>query len=232
MLGAQWVLLVARAVRACATACEPPTRPGRGFGADATRYYYPRRREDNSSLGVNIVLRRAYLLFMGLLLMGAPALAEMNEEERQSEDLTGWAIRTGIGFTASPETFLMNFEGEYRYVSNIAVGVAMQIGVKNNLTIVSPAVYARYVFSLDDANSESVRRLEPYLQSGLGLSYRNRDSGGDDIGFLLNFGGGLDYRLSDSVSLGTRMLFNFLPVNVFGDSFYYTWEMASFRYRF
>jgi hypothetical protein len=168
----------------------------------------------------------------GVLLMGAPALAEMYEEEMQPENLAGWAIRTGIGFTASPETFLMNFEGEHRFASNIAVGAAMQIGVKSSLTIVSPMAYARYIFALDDANSESVRRLEPYVQSGLGLSHWDRDSGGDDTGFLLNFGGGLDYRVSDSVSLGTRMLFNFLPDKVFGDSFYYTWEMASFRYRF
>jgi hypothetical protein len=164
---------------------------------------------------------------MGALLIGAPALAEGYED-----DLAGWAIRTGIGFTASPETFLMNFDGEYRFASNVAVGAAMQIGVKSGLTIVSPVAYARYIFSLDGASSETVRRLEPYVQTGLGLSYWNRDSGRDDTEFLLNFGGGLDYRVSDSVSLGTRMLFNFLPNKIFGDTFYYTWEMVSFRYRF
>ena len=178
------------------------------------------------------MLQRACLIVTGLLFIGASALAESHEEVNQSADQGGWAVRGGIGFMASPEAFLMNFEGEYRFPANVALGAAMQLGLKSKLTVVSPVAYGRYIFAMDQASSEQARRLEPYLQFGTGLTHRDRDSRGDDTGFLLNFGGGLDYRLDDSVSVGTRMLFNFVPGNVFGDAFYFSWEMASFRWHF
>ena len=48
----------------------------------------------------------------------------------------------------------------------------------------------------------------------------------------LNFGFGADYRLTESLSVGSKMLFNVMPTNVFGESFYFSWEVAGLRYHF
>jgi hypothetical protein len=43
---------------------------------------------------------------------------------------------------------------------------------------------------------------------------------------------GFDYPMTESISAGSRMLFNFIPGDALGETFYYSWEVASLRYRF
>ena len=80
------------------------------------------------------------------------------------------------------------------------------------------------------------------MQGGLGFTYIDIDVPGnlppgvnvddDDIGLLMSVGFGADYRITDSISLGSRMLFNVLPDDVLGENFYFSWQVAAIRFRF
>ena len=150
-----------------------------------------------------------------------------------------WSIQSGLGFTAGPDAFLMAYEAGYRMTDHISVGAALQLGLDDDFTVVSPTGFVRYSFDLNSMGAaQTFDRLTPFVQGGLGLTYIKVDlpSGvpvdDDDIGFLMNFGFGAEYSLSESMSLGSRMMFNVLPTDVFGDNFYYSWEVATLRYRF
>ncbi len=137
---------------------------------------------------------------------------------------------------AGPDAFLLGFETDYRLDYALSVGGAMQAGMDDEITLLSPSAYARYKFS--NPFSGQLRKLRPYLQGGIGLNYVNRDVPAssslddDDIGFLMNFGFGTEYVLSDALSIGSRMLFNVTPTDVFDDTFYFSWEVTTLRYRF
>ena len=49
---------------------------------------------------------------------------------------------------------------------------------------------------------------------------------------MLNFGFGTELVLTDAISVGSKMLFNFMPDDVLNENFYYSWEIATVRYRF
>ena len=51
-----------------------------------------------------------------------------------------------------------------------------------------------------------------------------------DLVFGVGFGA--DYPITDSVSLGSSMLFNFLPDDVVDENFYFSWQVVGVRYRF
>ena len=150
-----------------------------------------------------------------------------------------FAVQAGLGFTADPDAFLLNFEGDYRLDDALSVGAMLHLGIDDDFTIVSPAAYVRYSLDLTGFNAD-LSKLTPFVQAGLGLTYIEIDlpSGAppgiddDDVGFLLNFGFGAEYPLSDRLSVATKMLFNILPGEVFNEDFYYSWEIVALRYRF
>jgi hypothetical protein len=84
-------------------------------------------------------------------------------------------------------------------------------------------------------NMKRQRGDRPYVQLGTGFTFIDVDGwrGQDDhdIGFLINGGFEADFRLSRSLSLGTKMLFNGIPGGVFGENFYFSWEVAALRLR-
>ena len=53
--------------------------------------------------------------------------------------LTGWSLRAGVGFTAGPDMFLMNFEAPYAFDRWISAGPMLQVGLKSDESIVAPA---------------------------------------------------------------------------------------------
>ena len=67
------------------------------------------------------------------------------------------------------------------------------------------------------------------------LSYIDEDRRGrdrDDVGFMFDFGGGVEYPLNETVSLGTHMLFNILPVDTACENFFFARRVATIRFRF
>ncbi len=174
-------------------------------------------------------------------LLGATSVAaqsrSQNDRRPQAENQP-WSVQAGLGFTADPDAFLLEFEGNYDFGNGLSAGPMLQLGLDNDFTLVSPSAYLRYSFDLSGVATPAFRRLTPYVQGGLGLTYINIDVPAranvddDDIGFLMSLGFGADYRITDSISLGSRMLFNILPDDVFGENFYFSWQVAAIRFRF
>jgi opacity protein-like surface antigen len=185
-------------------------------------------------------MKRAFPVLVVLLLGATQAMAQSaSDVSAVGAEGRRWSLQSGLGFTAGPDTFLMGFEADYRMSDNFSVGASLQLGLDDVVTLVSPTGYVRYSFDLEQMGSgETWGRLTPFVQGGLGLTYIDLDIPSflliddDDIGFLMNFGFGAEYSLSNSMSLGSRMLFNVIPTKVFGDTFYFSWEVATLRYRF
>ena len=178
------------------------------------------------------------LALMLSLLFAAPALAPSASAQSRSEggprppaEGGPFSVQAGLGFTADPDAFLLEFEGNYRLGDGLSVGPLLQLGLDDDFTLVSPSGYVRYTFDLSHVTAPELRRLQPYVQGGLGFTYIDDDDD-DDIGFLISFGFGADYPITDSVSLGSRMLFNFLPDDVVDENFYFSWQVVGVRYRF
>lgn len=145
----------------------------------------------------------------------------------------GWSLQAGVGFTADPDTFLMNFEAPYAFNEWVSAGPAMQVGVEDHHTIVSPSANVR--LTIPDLPGRSFDRVHPYLFTGLGFAYVEKDRGrndGDGVGLLIPVGVGVEYQVSEKVFLGSQMMLNFLPKETKGESFYYAWQIAGLRFAF
>jgi hypothetical protein len=185
------------------------------------------------------------------LLAAPPALAQpasenpLSEETRQDsprnqQDEAGpWSVSGGIGFTLDPGTFLVTLGAEYAPdgAAGFSAGPLVQFGVSDNNTIIAPTVNGRYTFDLSDAKDDIARRLSPFVQGGLGFAYIDKERNApkndkDEVGFLFNMGAGLEFALSDSVSIGNSILFNVLPVRTARQNFFFSWQFATMRFRF
>ncbi|HLG21022.1 MAG TPA: hypothetical protein VI895_14570 [Bdellovibrionota bacterium] len=134
----------------------------------------------------------------------------------------------GLGFTLSPDLFLMGVEGHYFVHQNIAVGPLLQFGVDDNIFLLSPSLNVRGVFDLPAPGF--AKRVKPFVQAGAGLSYIDVDRRGDDTSFLINMGFGTDVYLTTNFALETSILFNITPN--FDDNFYFAWQFISAQYHF
>ncbi|MEZ4331161.1 MAG: hypothetical protein R3F35_05390 [Myxococcota bacterium] len=145
----------------------------------------------------------------------------------------GWSLQAGVGFTADPDTFLMNFEAPYSFNPWISAGPAMQVGVEDHHTIVAPSGNVR--ITIPDLPGRSLDRLHPYAFTGIGFAYIEKDRGrndGDGVGLLIPFGVGVEYQVSEKVFLGSQMMFNFLPKETKNEGFFFSWQMAGLRFAF
>ncbi len=184
-------------------------------------------------------MKSSLLIILLISLVPGIALAQSSAAETQPDAGGPFSVQAGLGFTADPDAFLLNFEGDYRLGDALSAGAMLHLGLDGDFTIVSPAAYVRYSFDLSEMNT-GLRDLTPFVQGGLGFTYIDIDLPSfappgiddDDIGFMFNFGFGAEYAFTDQISVSSKMLFNILPTEVFNDNFYYSWEIAAFRYRF
>lgn len=146
----------------------------------------------------------------------------------------GWSIQTGFGFTADPDTFLINLDAPYAFNDWIAFGPAMQIGFTDNRTLVSPTGNLRV--TIPDLPGRAFDRVHPYGIAGMGFAVIENDNGRRDgdaaVGFLIDFGAGVEYQVSEKVFLGSQMIFNLLPAEVKREEFYFAWQVAGIRFDF
>jgi hypothetical protein len=148
------------------------------------------------------------------------------------------SLETGIGFTSSPDTFLLTVEMPIRIAPAVDLGPLLQLGVSDRRTIVAPTLNARYSFDLTrwvTSSREIFERLRPIAHGGLGFAYMHQDGrpgSDDDTGFLINFGFGAEYDVADRISVGSRMTFNLLPGDVLGENFFFSWQVATAHFRF
>lgn len=146
---------------------------------------------------------------------------------------TPWSLRAGLGFTQDPDDFLLNFGLDYRFDQYVSAGTMLQVGLEDQRSIVAPT--ANVTITVPDLPGENLDQLHPFAFAGVGFAViENDDRGGDtkQTGFLVNTGFGLDYQLSERFSVGSRMIFNFLPGKTLDERFFYSWEVAGVKVSF
>jgi hypothetical protein len=143
------------------------------------------------------------------------------------------AAKTGLGFTLSPDDFLLILQADYFLTNNFSIGPLLQFGVDDDPFIFAPTLNFQGMFDLPGAGME---RLKPFVQGGIGVVYMNKDRPNrpnvDDTGFLINVGGGFEYFVTDRLSLGNNIMFNIMPDDVLGDHFFFSWQFVTVRYQF
>jgi len=147
-------------------------------------------------------------------------------QAQQEPDRTGrFALGAGLGphFDTSDGTaFALAFYGDYYLTHGFSVGPLLQMGFTADLFQFGLTAQAKYTFDLAD-----FPKLKPHVQGGIGIIYADLDRSGrrdeDDTSFLIPLGGGVEYKLSDSVSLETTFLVNLTDLDVRNDNVFYTW---------
>lgn len=146
---------------------------------------------------------------------------------------TAWSLRMGLGFVSDPNAFLLAFELPYRFDRFVSAGPLVQVGLHENKLIVAPT--ANLEIRVPDMPGRDLDRLHPFVFAGVGFAVIEKEERfGDNrsAGFLVNTGFGVDFALSERASFGSRMIFNFLPVQTLQERFFYAWEVGSVKLSF
>ena len=108
-----------------------------------------------------------------------------------------------------------------------------QIGLDDNNTIVAPTL--NVAVTIPDLPGDDFDAFHPYGFVGIGFAYiedDNRRNDNSSAGFLINFGVGIEYQVSQSFFLGSQMMFNFLPEKTLDEKFFYAWQVGGARIAF
>jgi len=181
-------------------------------------------------------MKERRLICAGVIIVVFLVLSQFaNAQGVQSEDQrTGrFILGAGLGLHAgTPDNtaFALGFNGDYYFTQGFSIGPLLQFGFTDDLFQFGFTGQAKYTFDLKE-----IPALKPHIEAGLGFIYLNldRSRGGseDDVSFLIPLGMGVEYRLTNSISLDTNFLFNFTDLDVRDENFFFTW-LVGLRYRF
>jgi hypothetical protein len=170
--------------------------------------------------------------------------SDYGQEDSASSDLRSGAgpfsLRGGLGFTSDPTSFLFGVEADYEVAPQFSLGGNVQVGLDDDVTIVSPTAFARYRIDMGAMDS-SLAAIEPSLGLGVGFTWWDRDLAfgrdDDDVAFLVDIRPGVEYRFTPNFAIGTLFHFNIIPTGLFDDrdyeeQFYFAWEVLTFRVTF
>ena len=141
-------------------------------------------------------------------------------------------LEAGLGQTFGPGTFLLSATFGRFVDPHLAIGPTLQLGVDDDETIFAPTFGVRRTFDLDDAD---LRKIEPYVEGGVGLAYLEDDRRGgddDDVGILLNLGFGANVELQRNLALGTGVLVNLMPGEVLDERLFVSWRIFQLQFAF
>ncbi|MFP6656473.1 MAG: outer membrane beta-barrel protein, partial [Myxococcota bacterium] len=207
------------------------------------------RRRLLDSITIPNTVRSGVLVFLVLMLLSAamPLSSAAQDWRNESDDnwyqptvepdrsktSTNWSFRTGIGFIDDPNALQLNFEAPYALDEWISIGPMLQIGIDDNNTIVAPTM--NFTVTIPDLPGEDFDYLKPFALAGMGLAYiedDNRQNDNSSVGFLINFGVGVEIKISEKLFIGSQMMFNFLPETTLGENFFYSWQVGGIRIAF
>lgn len=127
----------------------------------------------------------------------------------------GWTMVGGLGLTASPDAFLIQPQFEYRKSARLYYGPMVQAGLGSGFTLFTMSGYARYELG-------NHRKFKPSLEGSLGLTV-----GGGQVGVHIGVGMGFDYKIDNTLSIGTMIRGNFAPPV---DTFFLSWPIFLVRF--
>ena len=175
-----------------------------------------------------------------IILVLAVSLIAATSATAQGSDGPGasrFSVQTGIGFFAEDDWdgFLWTADGLYHFDEHWSAGVQLDVGVEDDLTLLSMPFYGRFDSPNLPVDQPDLAKLRFFAKTGIGFTYAEIDTRGrddDDTGFLFMIGGGLAYPINEHFSLESAMQFNITTNDYFDDDFYYSWEVLGVRYRF
>jgi opacity protein-like surface antigen len=176
------------------------------------------------------------LIRAGVIIVMFVALTQFaNAQGVRSEDQRAgrFIFGGGLGLQANtPDNtaFAFGFGGDYYLTQGFSIGPLFQFGFTGDLFQFGFSGQAKYTFDL-----KAIPALKPYAEAGVGVIYADLDlSRGrseHDTSFLFPLGMGAEYRLTHSISLDNKFLFNFTDLDVQDKHFFFTW-LVGLRYRF
>jgi hypothetical protein len=169
----------------------------------------------------------ACMAFVLALILPVSVTAQQKPERREGRFSLGADIGAQFG-TADSTAFALGFNGDYFLTHNFSIGPLLQVGLTDDLFQFGPSLQVKYTYDIDS-------RLKANLQGGIGFIYaelerRGRDK--DDTSFLIPVGPGLEYRLTEDISIGTTVLFNFTNLKDVRDDDFFVSLLGGLRVRF
>jgi hypothetical protein len=133
-------------------------------------------------------------------------MAPISVAAQQTPDQRAGRLQLGADIgpvfaTPDATAFGLALHGDYFFHQNFSVGPLLQFGFTRDLYQIGPTVQLKYTHDID-------QRWNANLQGGLGFMYADLERRGpdrDDTSFLIPVGGGLEYRLSDAISIGSTL---------------------------
>jgi Outer membrane protein beta-barrel domain len=130
--------------------------------------------------------------------------------------------------TPDSTAFALALNGDYFLTDNLSLGPLVQVGLTDDLFLFGPSVQLKYTHDLN-------QRLSANLQGGIGFIYAELDRSGpdrDDATFLIPVGPGVKYKLTDDLSLGSTLLFNFTNLNGVRNERIFVSLLGGLKFRF
>jgi len=143
-------------------------------------------------------------------------------------------VPVGIGFTSGPGTTMLGAAVDFPCAPDWTIGPSLELGVDDNRTLATLLFQAKRYFPITSGKDE-VRRLLPYVHGGVGGAYLEEDTGPgsvDDTELVFAFGGGVRYQVSERVTLGSQLSFNFVPNELLDERSYTSWQVVQFVFTF
>ncbi len=126
-------------------------------------------------------------------------------------------IGTDIGFhagTVDDTDFALGAYGDYFLSDQFGVGPLLQFGITDDLFQFGMSIQAKGLFEVFDYSN-----LFLEVQAGLGFIHADldmKDTTRSDTSVLVPLGIGLEYRLSEQVSISSKLLFNITSLELRG----------------
>lgn len=123
----------------------------------------------------------------------------------------------GMGITVDPTLFMLSPWLEYLHSPNFSYGGLVQLGISSGVLMTGSGT-VRWRFPIRYEN------VWPVAEGGFGMAFAS--GGGTSVGVHILAGGGVDYRISNDVTLGTDLRLNFAPPL---DTFFLSWSILQAR---
>lgn len=130
----------------------------------------------------------------------------------------GWIFSGGLGLTVSPELFMINPQLEYIHDARLTYGPMVQVGVGSGVSLFTVTGTVRYLLG-------NHPKFKPAVEGGMGMAIAS-GVGTSSAGVHIMAGMGFDYRLDNTMSLGTMIRMNLAPPL---KTFFLSWPLILFR---
>ena len=146
-----------------------------------------------------------------------------------------WGVEAGLGFSADPAGISFQFAFPVWLHRRFSLAPVGQGNLANGHAFGALTLNGRYTLRVSEPEASGLARLGSFVDAGAGVAgvFDDGSRGGStrsEGGLATNLGLGLDYRIVDGLSLVSVMRANYMPEELAGQNFIYTWYVLGLRY--